>query len=120
LSGVERKRLKLRESELRYMFSGKPFTERSGWEGHAVRAMYAACGAADYYAETGDKAYWKTLERLWRDLVSSKLYLTGGVGSRAQGEAFGEPYELPNARAYTESCAAIGNLMWNWRLLGIT
>lgn len=120
LSGVERERLKLTEAELRYMFSGKPFTSRDRVEGHAVRAMYACSGATDYYAETGDPAYRKTLETLWRDMTASKLYLTGGVGSRAQGEAFGEPYELPNAQAYTESCAAIANMMWNWRMLGVT
>jgi hypothetical protein len=120
LSGVERERLKLRDSEVRYMFSGKPFTERTQLEGHAVRAMYAASGATDYYIETGDPAYRKTLEALWSDMVSSKMYITGGVGSRGQGEAFGEPYELPNAQAYTESCAAIGNMMWNWRMLAAT
>jgi DUF1680 family protein len=117
LSGVERERLKLRESDVRYMFSGKPFTSRIQFEGHAVRAMYASCGAADYYAETGDAAYRATLDTLWRDMASQKMYITGGVGSRASGEAFGDPYELPNAQAYTESCAAIGNMMWNWRLL---
>jgi uncharacterized protein len=116
LSGVERERLKLRDSELKYMFSGKPFTSRTIFEGHAVRAMYAASGAADYQAETGDPAYAATLERLWRDASGSKMYLTGGVGSRAQGEAFGEAFELPNSQAYTESCAAIAYMMWNWRL----
>ena len=120
LSGVERERLKLRDSEVRYMFSGKPFTERTQLEGHAVRAMYASSGATDYFLETGDAAYWKTLERLWRDMVTTKMYLTGGVGSRASGEAFGEPYELPNRQAYTESCAAIGNMIWNWRMLAAT
>jgi uncharacterized protein len=117
LSGVERERLKLRDSEVKYMFSGRPFTERTIFEGHAVRAMYAAAGATDYYAETASAAYGNTLERLWRDAAGSKMYLTGGVGSRSAGEAFGEPYELPNAQAYTESCAAIANLMWNWRML---
>ena len=117
LSGVERERLKLRDNDVRYMFSGKPFTSRTQFEGHAVRAMYAASGAADYQAETGDPAYAETLERLWRDAVGTKTYITGGVGSRAQGEAFGEPFELPNAQAYTESCAAISAMMWNWRLL---
>ncbi|MCL5745825.1 MAG: glycoside hydrolase family 127 protein, partial [Acidobacteria bacterium] len=116
LSGVERERLRLRESDLRYMFSGRPFTSRTRLEGHAVRAMYACCGATDYYLETGDKQYFTTLETLWRDMSGGKMYLTGGVGSRAAGEAFGEAYELPNLAAYTESCAAIGNLMWNWRL----
>jgi len=89
-------------------------------EGHAVRACYAASGATDYYLETGDRAYFKTLETLWSDMTRGKLYITGGVGSRAEGEAFGEPYELPNAQAYTESCAAIANMMWNWRMLAAT
>jgi DUF1680 family protein len=117
LSGVERERLALKDRDLRYMFSGKPFTSRTEFEGHAVRAMYASSGATDYYLETGDPAYRQTLETLWRDMANRKMYLSGGVGSRAQGEAFGEPYELPNAQAYTESCAAIANMMWNWRML---
>jgi DUF1680 family protein len=100
-----------------YMFCGIPFTSRTKLEGHAVRAMYACCGATDYYLETGDPAYWKTLNALWDDLSKRQMYITGGVGARAQGEAFGEPYELPNAQAYGESCAAIGNMMWNWRML---
>lgn len=120
LSGVERERLKLTSRDMVYLFSGSPFTSRTIFEGHAVRALYAASGAADYYLETGDAAYWRTLETLWQDLVTGKMYLTGGVGSRAQGEAFGRPYELPNRDAYTESCAAIANLMFNWRMLTAT
>jgi len=120
LSGVERERLKLRDYEIKYMFSGKPFTSRTELEGHAVRAMYACSGATDYYLETGDGAYRATLETLWQDMVTHKMYITGGVGSRAEGEAFGEAYELPNAQAYTESCAAIANMMWNWRMLAAT
>jgi uncharacterized protein len=100
-----------------YMFCGIPFTSRTRLEGHAVRAMYACCGATDYYLETGDQAYWKTLNILWEDLSKRQMYITGGVGARSQGEAFGEPYELPNEQAYGESCAAIGNMMWNWRML---
>jgi DUF1680 family protein len=100
-----------------YMFCGIPFPTRTKLEGHAVRAMYACCGATDYYLETGDPDYWKTLNVLWDDLSKRQMYITGGVGARAQGEAFGEPYELPNAQAYGESCAAIGNMMWNWRML---
>jgi DUF1680 family protein len=103
-----------------YHFCGIPFTSRTHLEGHAVRAMYACCGAADYYLETGDQTYRKTLDTLWNDLVSAQMYVTGGVGARSDGEAFGDPYELPNARAYGESCAAIGNMMWNWRMLAAT
>ncbi len=103
-----------------YHFCGTPFTSRTHLEGHAVRAMYACCGATDYYLETGDPAYWKTLNVLWKDLVTSQMYVTGGVGARSDGEAFGDHYELPNARAYGESCAAIGSMMWNWRMLAAT
>ena len=103
-----------------YMFSGTPFTARTKLEGHAVRAMYACCGATDYYLETGDESYWHTLNTLWNDMVGTKMYVSGGVGSRAEGEAFGDAYELPNFRAYGESCAAIGNMMWNWRMLSAT
>ncbi len=117
LSGVERERLHLTADQVQYMFSGKPFTSRTEFEGHAVRAMYASCGAADYYMETGDAAYLNTLETLMGDLMNRKMYITGFVGSLEAGEAFGEAYELPNAQAYGESCAAIGNMMWNWRML---
>jgi DUF1680 family protein len=115
LQGDER--AKFPERRTIYMFSGTPFTARTKLQGHAVRAMYACCGATDYYLETGDPAYWKTLTTLWEDLSQRQMYISGGVGARAEGEAFGEAYELPNARAYGESCAAIGNLMWNWRML---
>jgi hypothetical protein len=120
LSGVERERLKKKDSQVQYMFSGKPFTSRMEFEGHAVRAMYASSGATDYYAETGKTEYKDTLDRLWSDLNRHKMYVTGGVGSRSDGEAFGDPYELPNAQAYTESCAAIGNMMWNFRMLAVS
>jgi len=120
LSGVERERLHLTDEQVVYLFSGIPFTSRVQFEGHAVRAMYASSGATDYYAETGDPAYLQTLERLWTDLVTHKMYITGGVGSREAGESIGLPYELPNAQAYGESCAAIGNMMWNWRMLAVT
>lgn len=110
-------RIPLRPQQISYMFCGIPFTSRTHLEGHAVRAMYACCGATDFYLETGDPAYWRTLNLLWEDLNQHQLYVTGGVGARESGEAFGDPYELPNARAYGESCAAIGVMMWNWRML---
>ncbi len=110
-------RIVRRPDRVVYTFSGIPFTQRTKLQGHAVRAMYASCGATDYYLETGDQKYWQTLENLWQDMVSSKMYVTGGLGSRWEGESFGDAYELPNARAYAETCAAIGSLMWNWRML---
>lgn len=119
-SGVERERLKLRERDLVYIFSGKPFTERTQLEGHAVRALYASTGAADYVLETGDEAFRRTVFRLSEDLAFRKMYVTGGAGSRAAGEAFGDPYELPNRQAYTESCAAIAGMLVHQRLLHLT
>jgi hypothetical protein len=113
-------RIKLPQDGYVYHFSGIPFTSRTHLEGHAVRAMYACCGATDYYLETGDQSYGRTLNVLWEDLVSSQMYVTGGVGARSEGEAFGDSYELPNFTAYGESCAAIGNMMWNWRMLAAT
>ena len=113
-------RIPLKPREIVYMYCGIPFTSRTKLEGHAVRAMYACCGATDYYLETGDPAYLETLNTLWHDLSEHQMYVTGGVGARSEGEAFGNAYELPNARAYGESCAAIGNMMWNWRMLSAT
>jgi DUF1680 family protein len=113
-------RIKVPQHAYVYHFCGIPFTSRTHLEGHAVRAMYACCGATDYYMETGDEAYLKTLDALWNDLVATQMYVTGGVGARSQGEAFGDSYELPNFTAYGESCAAIGNMMWNWRMLTAT
>jgi hypothetical protein len=118
LQGDER--IKLPPHGYVYHFCGIPFTSRTHLEGHAVRAMYACCGATDYYLETGDQTYLKTLNVLWEDLVSDQMYVTGGVGARSSGEAFGDSYELPNFTAYGESCAAIGNMMWNWRMLAVT
>lgn len=84
--------------------------------GHAVRATYMYSGMADMAALTGDKAYVSAINTIWQDVVSGKIYVTGGIGARSEGEAFGDAYELPNATAYAESCAAIGNILWNHRL----
>jgi DUF1680 family protein len=85
--------------------------------GHAVRALYLAAGVVDLYAETGDQSLLEATLSQWQDLVSAKLYLTGGVGSRHMDEAIGDSYELPPDRAYCETCASIASIMWNWRLL---
>jgi DUF1680 family protein len=98
----------------------KPFRELDAMVGHAVRAVYYNAGVADLYAETGEPALLATLERLWQNMTTRRMYVTGGIGARYDGEAFGIDHELPNARAYTETCAAIGSVMWNWRMLLIT
>jgi len=95
----------------------KPFRELNRLTGHAVRALYYNCGAADVFAETGDEGILEASHRLWDNLVTKQMYVTGGVGSRHEGEAFGNDYELPSERAYAETCAAIASFMWNWRML---
>lgn len=87
--------------------------------GHAVRATYMYSGMADVAALTGDKAYLQAITRIWDDVAGSKLYLTGGIGARSAGEAFGDPFELPQ-RGYNETCAAVGNIMWNHRMFLMT
>ncbi|MDY7108567.1 MAG: glycoside hydrolase family 127 protein [Planctomycetota bacterium] len=99
-----------------YAQDHRPVIEQETPIGHAVRAMYLYCGMADVAALTGDRAYITALDRIWANMVEKKLYLTGGIGARQSGEAFGEDYELPNASAYNETCAAIGNALWNHRM----
>ena len=88
--------------------------------GHAVRALYLLSGAADVYMETGRPELLGSCLSQWADMVSTKTYLTGGVGSRHKDEAFGDRFELPPDRAYCETCAAIASIMWNWRMCLIT
>ncbi len=94
-----------------------PVREATTVEGHAVRALYLAAGVADLSLESGDAALLGTLCRQWDDMVEGKLYVTGGVGARHLAESFGQPYELPNDLAYSETCGAIASLMWSWRML---
>lgn len=94
-----------------------PIREQHEVVGHAVRALYLYSGVTDVSAEKGEKALEQTLETLWDNFTSRKVYITGGAGARYEGEAFGADYELPNDRAYAETCAAIASVMWNWRLL---
>lgn len=94
----------------------KPVTEQNEAVGHAVRAPYMYAGMTDIAALYDDKAYGNAVDKIWNNIVSKKLYLTGGIGSRHEGEAFGENYELPNLTAYNETCAAIANVYWNYRM----
>jgi len=114
-----------------------PFRQQTKATGHAVRANYLYAGVADLYAETGDTSLWNNLNLIWKDVVYHKMYITGGCGSLYDGvspdgtsynpndvqkihQAYGRDYQLPNFTAHNETCANIGNVLWNWRMLTIT
>ena len=103
----------------------QPVCEQEEAIGHAVRAAYMYCGMADVSALTGDRSYLKAIDKLWENVVSCKLHLNGGIGARHYAnhpewgeahEAFSVNYDLPNADAYLETCASIGNALWNERM----
>ena len=111
-----------------------PFRSQTTAMGHAVRANYLYAGVADLYAETGEDSLWSCLDRIWEDVVYRKMYITGGCGALYDGvspdavsynpaqiqeihQAYGRDYQLPNTTAHNETCANIGNLLWNWRML---
>ena len=109
-----------------------PFEQQTNATGHAVRANYLYAGAADLFMETGDTNLWRPLEPIWRNLTEQKMYITGGCGALFDGaspygsknqtsitrthQAYGHDYELPNTTAHNETCANIGNVLWNWRM----
>ncbi len=109
-----------------------PFEQQTSAVGHAVRANYLYAGAADLFIETGDDSLWKPLERIWTNVIERKLYLTGGCGALYDGaspdgakdqtsisrvhQAYGRDFQLPNTTSHNETCASIGNLLWNWRM----
>jgi len=99
-----------------YSQDHRPVTEQDRPVGHAVRAAYMYCGMADVAALTGDPAFARAIDRIWDNMVGRRMYITGGIGARHGGEAFGDDYELPNASAYAETCAAIANALWNHRM----
>jgi len=102
---------------LRYLQDDQPVRDRTTEVGHVVRALYLEAGVADVAAETGDAALLATSLTRWADMIAAKTYLTGGNGSRHEGESFGDAFELPPDRAYDETCAAIASFQWAWRLL---
>lgn len=114
-----------------------PFRKMTAVNGHAVRANYLFAGVADVYAETGDETLLHTLDLMWDDVVNHKMYVTGGCGALYDGlsqegisykpdsiqkiqQAYGKEYQLPNMTAHNETCANIGNVLWNWRMLQLT
>lgn len=99
-----------------YCQDHKPLVEQTEVTGHAVRAGYLYAGVADVAALTGDADYVRAIDRLWQDMVSRQMYLTGSVGVFEHGEGYSQPYDLPNLKAYNETCAAIANALWNHRM----
>lgn len=93
-----------------------PVIEQREAVGHAVRAAYLYSGVADVAALTGNEEYLNAIDSIWENVVSKKYYINGGIGARSDGERFGDNYELPNKTAYNETCAAIANVYWNFRM----
>ncbi len=93
-----------------------PVIEQDKIVGHAVRATYMYAGMADVSALTGDVSYQNAIDKIWNDLLQTKLYVTGGIGSAGKNEGFSDPYSLPNLTAYCETCASISNVFWNYRM----
>jgi DUF1680 family protein len=93
-----------------------PVVDQDSAVGHSVRAAYMYAGMADVAALTGDPTYIKAIDRIWQDVVGTKMYLTGGIGATGGNEGFSHPYVLPNLSAYCETCAAIANAFWNYRM----
>lgn len=99
-----------------YSQTHRPIVMQDEAVGHAVRAAYMYSGMADIAAIMNDKTYLHAVDEIWHNVVEKKYYITGGIGARHAGEAFGSNYELPNLSAYCETCAAIANVYWNWRM----
>lgn len=109
-----------------------PFADQTQAEGHAVRANYLYAGATDLFLESGNPALWQPLTTIWTNVVTEKMYITGGCGSLYDGaapdgakdqkhitrvhQAYGRNFQLPNITAHNETCANIGNALWNWRM----
>ncbi|HEY0118023.1 MAG TPA: beta-L-arabinofuranosidase domain-containing protein [Cellulomonas sp.] len=99
-----------------YFQDDVPVRDTDAWHGHAVRALYLAAGAVDVAVDTGDTGLLDAIERQWTRTVERRTYLTGGMGSRHQGEDFGDDWELAPDRAYCETCAGVASVMVSWRL----
>jgi DUF1680 family protein len=97
-----------------------PVREAENVEGHAVRQLYLLAGATDLATETGEAELRAATERLWQAMTTTKTHITGGLGAHHDKEDFGDPFELPNERAYCETCAAIASIQWSWRLALLT
>ncbi|MHA1368499.1 MAG: glycoside hydrolase family 127 protein [Promethearchaeota archaeon] len=101
----------------KYSQQSKPVRRLDKVEGHAVRGTYLYSAMTDLFMETGDVSLLNALRDIWRNMTEKRMYITGGIGSVPVVEGWGRDHELPNEKAYCETCAAIGNLLWNWRML---
>lgn len=110
-------RLRAGDFGSRYFQDHLPVREATEAVGHSVRQLYLAAGVTDVYLETCDESLLRAMERLWDSAFATKMYITGGHGSRHRDEAYGDPFELPPDRAYAETCAAIAAFQWCWRML---
>jgi DUF1680 family protein len=99
-----------------YWQDDKPVVDQDEAEGHAVRAGYLYSAIADVAALTGDDSLLHAIDKIWDNMISKKFYVQGSVGAKGDGERFGGNYELPNETAYNETCAAIANVYWNYRM----
>lgn len=106
--------------DYRYNQSHLPVREQTEVGGHAVRAMYLFSAMADLAGELGDSTLLAACERLWENLCLRRMYITGGIGNARSNEGFTFDYDLPNETAYAETCAAVGLVFWNHRLLQLT
>jgi len=113
-----------------------PLRKETRAVGHAVRGTYLWAGAADVHAETGDASLLPPLGAIWNDFAAKKVYITGGCGALYDGaspdgaidqanitrvhQAFGRDYQLPHSTAHNETCAAVGSVLWNWRMFQLT
>lgn len=100
-----------------YFQDDMPVRRATVFRGHAVRALYLASGAVDVAVETGDRELLDAVIAQWDRTVAARTYLTGGMGARHTGESFGEDFELPPDRSYSETCAGVASVMLAWRLL---
>jgi uncharacterized protein len=116
----KRRKLYTYGGNVTYAQDNLPVLDQPQAVGHAVRALYLYSAMTDVAALTGDPRYPKALDRMWHDIVDRKIYVTGGVGASGDDEAIGTAYDLPNLTAYSETCAAVANVLWNQRLFQLT
>ncbi len=108
------------KDHVEYFQDDRPVAEMRSIAGHAVRAMFLYCGMVDVTSYLGTSDYMVALDSLWEDVVCRNMYITGGIGQSKHNEGFTADYSLPNKEAYCETCASVGMVFWNWRMMRMT